>query len=162
MSRRRNLIPLFHLLNGIALFTVAMIGFDVWDKLPKAVPVHFGIDGLPDRWSGKGAEAALLFALPWIVTGILYLGLALYPWMRRHPRWMNIPHKERFLALPAEMQRGFFDLLVEFHLAVTLACNALFLLIILATVRVAFGKTDRLPAWGIWPGLALVLAVSAL
>jgi uncharacterized membrane protein len=84
---------------GLALLLVggAVVG---WYFLPERIPVHFGIDGAPDRW----ADRSLLSwfgptAIGILTTGLMYGLNRLIP---RRPDLVNIPNKKLFLALSPE------------------------------------------------------------
>jgi uncharacterized membrane protein len=50
------------------LLILAMLGFALWawPRLPGRIPAHFGIDGRPDAWTGKGISS--WFALPGVAV----------------------------------------------------------------------------------------------
>lgn len=72
-------------------------------NLPERYPVHFDIAGQPDRWATGPAE---WFVLPATATFVglllaaLGLGASSIP-----PRFVNVPDRARFLALPRAEQR---------------------------------------------------------
>jgi len=149
-------------LNLVLLLLIAILGATSWGRLPDKVPVHFGVDGTPNRWINRGGEFLFLFFIPWLLTALLFAFSRLIPWMRNHPQWINIPHKERFLALPQERQEPFFTSMQVHFMLMAVTLNLLFLGLIYATIQVALGEYDRLPWWGIWPELVLILAVAAV
>lgn len=71
----------------IELISLAMIVISFalvvknWSSLPARIPSHFGFDGKPDGWGGKGSLVAMpLIALP------MYLGLTV---LSRFPQTFN-------------------------------------------------------------------------
>lgn len=149
-------------LNLVIPSVTGIVGIVAWHSLPARVPVHFDLAGRPDRWAGKGWEVALLFfVLPWAAAALFFAGAALTRWSFRHPRWINIPNKQAFLALPPERQAEYRDRVVEFLFALGIAVDTTLLTAVLAVVKVASGPGGRLPWWGVWPclGATLVLAV---
>jgi uncharacterized membrane protein len=85
----------------LSLAVMWVVAACVWPRLPEQLPVHFGIDGTPDRFAPK-AESSW-FELPLVATALaagvwvlerITLHLAL-----RRPHWLNVPRKEVFLAL---------------------------------------------------------------
>jgi len=75
----------------------------VWSSLPARVPMHFGLDGTPDRWAAPTFWE--WFALPLIALGTTVLFLVLAWAVARRPGLVNIPDRERFLALPPAGRR---------------------------------------------------------
>ncbi len=73
-----------------------------WPGLPAELPVHFGLDGRPDRWAERSLFA--WFALP--MVGLLTA--ALFGWIRKrapdHPEMLNVPGKQKLMALPPELR----------------------------------------------------------
>jgi len=59
-----------------------------WDQLPARIPVHFGLNGQPDRWVDRTANG--VFGLLAVDTGfvllLLLLGVAVYYGARRLPQ----------------------------------------------------------------------------
>ncbi len=155
------LLPLFHFLNILLLGITAAYAIVSWGGLPKKVPVHFSLGGTPNRWADKGAEMIIIFAMPFIITIFLYaIAFLLIPWMaKKHPAQMNIPNKEKFLALPAEKQNLLWDLTKEMLSAMAVSVNALFLYLIYETVQVALGVMNELQAVWMFPLMALLIAV---
>lgn len=89
-----------HGINAV-LLTVFFVGSALaWPALPEHVPVHFGVDGEPDRWATRSLASWFAMPLVALVIGAFnYVVAALLP---RRPKWINLPNKERFLALPGE------------------------------------------------------------
>ena len=158
-NRKKTRFWAFLLLNGLLLMSITAIGYLAWDKLPQRVPVHFGADGTPNRWAEKGWEVILLFIMPWLLTGLMYGFTALIPWLRRHPQWVNIPNKEKFLSLPPEKQAPIFDYIIEVLTSLAAAINFLFLCLCYGVVQVAIGVYSSLPWWAVGPGLGLVFCI---
>ena len=159
-ENKKTLLRICHGLTVIFILAIAYLAFWSWDRLPAQVPVHFGAGGLPDRWAAKGGEFASLFVVPWLLTGMLYGFSRLTPWFRRHPQWINIPNKKKFLSLPSERQAPFFAMLDLFYASMAAALNLLFLLMNIASVQIALGAWDRLPWWALWLPLAVVFGVA--
>ena len=89
------------LLWSLALALVAWAAW-VWPTLPEQIPLHFGIDGEPDRWGERSVWD--WFALP-------ALGLAMAATMDGLGRWavgnpekrtINLPQSDELYALPVE------------------------------------------------------------
>ncbi|MBX7117530.1 MAG: DUF1648 domain-containing protein [Gemmatimonadaceae bacterium] len=109
---------------GLCLATVA-IAAAAWPDLPDPIPTHLGPDGQPDGWSARSLSAwflmpALAIALQGLMVVVGRVALA-------NPQHINIPDKERLLALPPRFRApvlatvaGFLDL-VALGVAVLLA-----------------------------------------
>src|SRR3990167_5695555 len=74
--------------------TMALISAGTWSALPATgdVPVHWGIDGTPDRFGSRSEAAIALFALP-VITGLTGLVLAFAPAL--DPRKLNLERGQR-------------------------------------------------------------------
>jgi uncharacterized membrane protein len=74
------------ILNWIGPVSLALAAaYTVWsfNTLPPQIPLHFGLTGRPDNWSGK----ALIFLFP-ILGAALWLGLT---FVKRFPHTFNYP-----------------------------------------------------------------------
>jgi hypothetical protein len=158
LGRRR----IFHLISGGLLAYIILTGFGAWNRLPQRIPIHFGADGLPNRWTNDRSELLIFFLIPFFLTLMLYGFGALIPFFRRNPQWVNIPNKKKFLELPAERQEPFWACLQELFPTMAAAANLLLACAIRGTLEVALGKAERLPWWSVWPGLAVLLALVAV
>lgn len=148
----------YHGFNAVLIVTGLFWGFGQWQALPVRIPVHFGISGTPDRWTGKGWELALIVLLPCIMTLFLYGMLALskkYTWL------LNVPDKEKLLALPAEKQAPFWNMLTELMAGLAGTINILFFSVLYSMVQVAFGRQEGL-SWTFFTALVLVFLFSAV
>ncbi len=146
---------------NIALPAVTtLIGALVWRALPGRIPVHFGLNGQADRWADRGVGTFLLFfLLPWVLTLALFGAAWFIRWSFRHPCFANRPGRKAFFDLPPERQAEFREDVVEYLFAVGAASNLLVATALLAILAIARGQLAALPLWGIWPGLAVVVAV---
>ncbi len=94
-----------------ALHTVTLVGLFVWSlarmhRLPERLPIHFLSDGTPNGWATTSWLTAL--AMPLTALGLFVLialgGYGMMRSARRRPRYLNLPRKAEFLALPPERQ----------------------------------------------------------
>ena len=73
-----------------------------WGQLPEQIPTHYGIDGQPNAWGGRGAVLILpllslfLFA---VLTGARFLPASMY----NFPVAVTEENRERLLDLGREM-----------------------------------------------------------
>lgn len=91
------------LLARVVLGALVVGSMVAWPSLPAEIPLHFGVDGEPDRWGQKSLMG--WFALPCIAV----LVSLLFGWVRARagdrPEMLNIPGKERLLNLPPRQRR---------------------------------------------------------
>lgn len=86
---------------NLALVAVLWIGSAVaLPGLPARIPRHVGTTGI--TWTD--ATALSWFLLPAVATATLLLVRMMAGVIAARPRWLNIPGKERLLALPPERQ----------------------------------------------------------
>lgn len=143
---------------GMAALT-ALTGLALWTILPDRFPTHFDLAGRPDRFADRSSlEFFLLPVLSLVLTALL---LGITRWIGRladaHPDWINVPNKERFLALaPAQRRLAMEPARIALSwIAVHL--NGLFLYILIGTERVANGAWTTLPSWPVVIFVAVVL-----
>ena len=101
----------------------------LWPDVPARVPVHFGLDGEPDRWVGRSAWA--WFGLP-LVALATAAGLdALTRWSLARPGLpaVNLPNKGAILALPPERRAPVLARVGAVLYAVGAACMVTFALV---------------------------------
>jgi len=156
-ARFRRLV--LHGLNGWFLFQSVLTLVTVWEKLPESIPVHFGLEGTPDRYTGKGVEVFLLLLAPWLISLLMYGLMGFLAFLKRIPWWINLPGREAMLLGPEE-RAIILPFILEMITATTATVNFLLYSIGRGMLAVAFDQAPSLPAWSVWPGLVLVLAVS--
>ncbi len=147
-------------LHGFVLLLFWTQALWLWARLPARIPVHFGGDGLPDRWLHATPLAWL--ALPLTGTALSGLVWGIGRWAATVPRLWNVPEKERFLALSPQARapivgtvRGFLD-------GVGILTIVFFDLIQWWTYRTAVGAVAGLPRlFSLFIGLVVVAAVLA-
>lgn len=160
-TEKMELKNFFHAVNVVlVIFLVGMVLF-YYNQLPERIPVHFGADGTPNGWAGKGMMLILLI-VALVLSGIFYIIMFAIPGLRKRPHLLSIPHKDRFLALPEEKQQVYWDLMKEYLACFAVTMNILWLTAIGGTLQVALGHVKRLPSWALWPGLILMLFVNII
>lgn len=145
-----------HALNALVVlgtFAAAILGHQ---RQPARVPVHFDLAGFPDRWADKSWGNTLTVPLMCLaITALLYGSAQVVGWTRRHPRLLNLPNKEAFLALPPELQDPVWRQMkaMLYWLAVPQT------LVFLMMAAFGPGEDGRLPVWPIFlpTGVVLVL-----
>lgn len=138
------------------LFAVASLGV-CWGTaawfypgLPAQFPVHFALDGTPDRFAAK--TPGEWFLLPSLVSGLHLLFALVLPWWiqrlaARNSPFLNLPDKAAFAALPtAARVRAVLPVLSLLQLLAA-EITLLFAWILFGTAKVAAGAWNALPAW---------------
>lgn len=123
-----------------------------WFLLPERVPVHFGVDGEPDRWVSR---ARAVLEMGTVMGGMMLLFAGLAAWMSRISfALLNLPsdHKEWWAAEP-ERRARLRELLAEDAWALGALTLALLGGVTLLTWLTAYQQSPRL-GWG-----AIVLIV---
>ena len=144
-------------LNFALLAAMASFAWLTYDSLPRRIPIHFDMTGRPNRFAEKGFELFILYLLPFFLTALLHVAA----WMvSRRPQAINLPNKEKFLALPPERREPVYDLLCGFFYAQSASINILFLSIVIGITLAAQSASKALNPVYIFPALGLVLLTS--
>lgn len=139
---------------NVALLAVLVGGaLWAWPGLPERIPLHFGIDGTPDRWGGRSAAA--WFAVPAIAVGMWALLQGSTAWLSRRPEWVNLPGGRRLSDLPPSARPRVLEATGRMMELVATETLVILGLVQLAMWRAAHG----LPSQGL---VLLVLAVALL
>lgn len=148
---------LYDLANLILLALIAQ-AYASHARWPGRVPVHFDAAGRPDRWSDRSGLLALaITALG--TTAALYLIGWLTPRLGTNPRYLSIPRKREFLALPEEKRELYWDAYKDFFAALAVAINLIFYLILRGMLRIATGAASLLPLGAMLPAFGLLALV---
>lgn len=136
-----------------------LTAMSVWTTLPERFPVHFDLSGHPDRFAERSSFEFFLLPILSLFLTVLLLGITrlLDRLADSHPEWINVPNKERFLALRVD-QRKLAMQPVRIALSwIAVYLNGLFLYILIGTERVANGAWSTLPSWPVLVFVALVI-----
>jgi uncharacterized membrane protein len=133
------------LLSMLAVWVLAVVA---WPSLPERIPIHFDAGGRPDGWVPK--SFGWWFAMPALATGIgALLGIVLPRWMvamaRANSRWLNVPRKQQFMALPADARERAIRAPMPWLLVLACGVQALIGWIVHGSARVAAGEWATLP-----------------
>ncbi len=134
-----------------------------YPSIPDRFPIHFDMAGNPDGWATKSLGAWFLLPVFGTVVSVglaIFAGLALPRLARHTPTMINLPHKERFLALDPERRVQAVSPVACFLVYVAIATTALFVWILETTARVATGLQGPTPPWPV--GVFLVLVVGGI
>ncbi len=132
------------------------VAVQLYPELPEQFPVHFALNGTPDRWAPRSLGE--WFVLPGIATVLhLLFALGLPAWIRglaaRNSPYLNLPDKALFATLPpAARVRAVTPMLGLLQVVAGLLA-LLFAAILYGTAKVALGAWTTLPTW--WPLLAV-------
>ncbi len=132
-TRFLNLVLLAGLLGGSAL---------AYPRLPERMPLHFGLDGTPDRWAETSLASWFMLPLVALALNLLLYGAAALS--TRNARLVNLPGKERLLALPLERQRAVLRRMREGMESLTAPLTLAFCLIQIGVYRTAIGAGGRI------------------
>lgn len=131
----------------IGLLLLFILPAYYFGSLPDQVPRHFGADGLPTAWSGKG----IVWLLPVIglITFVKIAILSYFPHIYNYPTTVTAENAERLYRLGSRMMRLLNTILVY-----------IFLYITYGTIHTALGEQDGLhPAftYALFAGLLLII-----
>lgn len=121
------------------LFAASIVGFSiwVWPLLPDRIPVHFGADGQPDRWSDTTLLSWFLVpAIALLTWGTIAVARR---WVARRPDKMNLPTGGTVADYPPEVQPAVIEHMKAFLALVSLEVLVIFGLIVLGSYRTAVG-----------------------
>jgi uncharacterized membrane protein len=126
-----------------SLLTTALLTVWAVVALPDRVPVHFGVDGSPDRWGSRGELLVLAVVIVTLVGGMSWLahGIA-HTWSLD---LVNLPNKDRWLpGHEAQLRARVAADLARFAALVGLAMTILY-----AGALTAAVSATPLPVWSI-------------
>lgn len=153
MTSREKNSDRVHLINALLLTILVGGSLAVFPDLPERYASHFRMDGTPDRWATKGLLGWMALPLIAIATSVMQYAMAAY--MPRRPGWLNIPQKERLLALPPERQQPVLRIGSSMLFWTTTMILSLFLMIQYSMYRGAVSGTGG-------QGLMLVVLIYSL
>lgn len=115
----------------LGLITLIILPIYYYDILPEQIPSHYGANGLPDDYSGKG----IIWALP-LIGLVLCAGLY---WLNKYPHTFNYPQKvteenaERLYTVSTKVTR-----FINAQMAIVFAY------LTFSTIHTAIGNQDGL------------------
>ena len=131
------------LLAGVVIAHGALAAL-LFNELPARIPVHFGADGAPDAFASPGLSSWFFMVL---VSAILALivGSASLAIFRIPPRWLNLPRKAAFLALPEPDRRAVLGVVSAFTMLLCATVCAGLLAIHVVVALAALGVIEAFP-----------------
>jgi uncharacterized membrane protein len=149
-----------HLLNAVLLICAFAYAFATFADLPDRFPIHYDMSGKPDGWAEKSMPFWLLFPLLALGMTVLFYTLGLLVnYFKKHPRLINIPHKQKFLALLPELQEPVWQRVRAMLYWMAVPMNAMFIFIMHFIYSQATGKYQIDFWWGLIALMVLFLAV---
>jgi len=145
MPHMRLARAVLHLLNVALLAIVGLRALTVWDRLPDLVPMHFNYAGEANRWAPRDAGFAVLFAIPWLITALLYAMRAGLGYFAKRPELANLPPRLR--GMSAEQLAPFFESVRDTLLLAVTAANLALGTALYGTLQVALHLAERMPGW---------------
>jgi len=143
----------------LAAIAVWVLAIAYWSELPSQIPMHFGLNGDPNRFADKSIVS--WFWMPTMAAVFAVgLGFLLPRWVRAmavtNSALLNIPDQKRFRALPTEARVRVVDATMAPMLVMAIVLQLLFAWIVYASAQVALSRWQGLP---MWPTLTIVFVV---
>lgn len=152
---------LAHLLNALAIIILFIYAAITFGDLPEKIPIHFNTHGDPDGWAAKSWGVWL--TLPLVALGLTCLFYAttyLVELAKKHPRWLSLPKKEEFLALPAERQAPIWRKMKTMLYWMAVPLNLMILYAFHTTHKMAAGESESLVMWPVWACMVSILLIA--
>lgn len=149
---------LHHLVNGLIVLGLFGYSLATYAGLPERIPIHFDAGGAADGWIDKGWLAWL--ALPLTALGmwvLMALSAKVVDWGRKHPKYLNMPNKEKFLALPPERQEPIWRLMKATIVWMAAPVNAMLFYAQISIHRVATSGASEMAVWPLFACLGGML-----
>jgi len=94
---------LIHTINIALSLALIALSINAYPDLPERIPLHFGLNGEPDRWGSPSLLSWLMLPLIGVATVVfLYITAAVVP---RYPKSFNVPDRKKFMELPSHLQQ---------------------------------------------------------
>lgn len=146
-----------HWVNAALLVALFAGSAAVFDALPERIPMHFGLDGTPDRWADRSWIAWMALPLITLFVAVVTYGSAWF--IGRRPGSMNLPDRKRYDALPIESKVLVVNVVQRFVCWLTAVINGVMAASQYGAWKVASGQSETLPSWSL--ALVILLIVSS-
>ncbi len=137
------------IIEGIGILGILLlIGLPIiyYGDLPDTIPRHFGLNGEPDGFSGKG----IIWTLP-ILGSIMYIGMVI---LNKHPHIFNYPKK-----ITEENAERLYRITTKLIRFLNTAIVCIFSYMTYATIRTALGKQGGMGNYFILVFLILIIGI---
>ena len=152
---------LAHILNALTILILFVYAIITYNSLPEKVPIHFTTHGVPDSWADK--SWGIWLTLPLIALGLSCLFYAT-TWLvdvaKKHPKWLSLPKKKEFLALPEEKQAPIWHKMKTMLYWMAFPMNLLILYAFHTTYTLTVGTAESLVMWPIWACMGAILIIT--
>ena len=140
------------------LLVIWIAAIQEWPALPEKFPMHFDFAGRPDSFVHKSVVA--WFLLP-VFASVMNTGLSflapMIRWMAlKHPEFVNMPRKAQWLKLDSQARLRTLKPVFGAMRVLQLIVMALFLFIVVSSVKVASRQWSVLPTWPMFLFLAAI------
>lgn len=145
----------------VGLVVLWSLALWLWPSLPERLPMHFDLQGTPDRYEQRSPTA--WFLLPGLATVLAgAFAWLLPPWLlrlaRHNSHLLKVPDRNRFRALPTEGRVRALAPTVAMLRLLAAEITLLFAYVLLGTHAVATGAASRLSSL---PILLATVAIAA-
>jgi len=119
----------------------------VFDRLPARIPVHFGANGAADAYASPGLSSWFFMVLVSAVLAFM-IGAVSLSIFRIPPKWLNLPKKAAFLALPEPDRRAVLGIVAAFTmlLGATVCLGLLAIHVVVALAALGFVRSFPIAA----------------
>ena len=149
----------------LVLVTLAVWGLAIgyWSELPDTIPMHFGMNGKPDRFADKTVLS--WFWMPTLGTVFAVLiGFVGPGWLRgmahANSEMLNMPDRKRFRALSADARVRVMDATLMPLMWLGIVLQALFGWIVYSSAQVALENWQRTPMTVTLVAIGLIMVCS--
>jgi hypothetical protein len=148
---------LAHFLNIISIALLFTFSISTFEQLPKKIPMHFNAAGVADSYVQKSWATWLMLPLMALgMTIVFYLSALLIKFAKKNPKWLSLPNKEKFLALPPEKQEPIWQLMKNMLYWIALPTNLMIFCIHYSIYQISTTQGKNL---SLWPTIAFGLGI---
>ncbi len=127
----------------------------VMSSLPERVPIHFDLQGNPDRYTSRTSWELWFGAIIGTFLGVLVIALMKFPGA------YNVPWKAEIAALPEPQRHRLHDLMREMLLGIFVAVQGMMLAMVALIFSLADERNVKMPWFIIIAFLVVPLAIMA-
>jgi uncharacterized membrane protein len=152
---------LAHIINALVIIILFLYAMITFNALPEKIPIHFSKNGVPNNWADKSWITWLTLPLVALgLTALFYATTHLVDVAKRHPKWLNLPKKKEFLALPEERQAPVWRKMKSMLYWTAVPMNLLILYAFHTIYTMATHQSESLVMWPVWLCMGSILIVA--